>query len=537
MRLDQKTFTAILLLLLLCAGKSFSQLSSADMTIAAGETGEELLGMRKSKISSLDRTGTQWHPYIEWSIENPTYAGNPFDLIAAATFKHTGNGEIRKTEMFYAGESIWKFRFTGTYTGEWEFTTSSEDPDLDGKKGTVTIIPNPDPDMHGFVTQFGNKWGWQGTNRAFVPQLVMYDNPAAIYQNPEKIDKDIQTFFKEHGFNGFHTSVYCRWFDLHKERSHQIETPNPDFRTFEALELLITKTHIAGGLVHIWQWGDEERKMTPHKWGLNGQEDKRLMRYIAARLGPIPGWTMGYGFDCNEWVMENDLKIWHTYMHDHFGWSHFIGARDPNPNYSSDPLTQIYEDLDYSGYEHFRPSYNDYVRTIEGRPSKPSFSEDRFRIRMPPKYPKKDYDEDMTRRGLYNSTMAGGVANIWGNAYPGGWTAGGGSKPYPHPEWIMTYACFFNKRFLKDMTRENQITDGVCLKRPDNRHFVFYKEDAVSIQMDLSKMKGDQSAVAVDTKNIYTERSLGLLDAKVHTWTAPYKSDWVIAVGDFGKPE
>ena len=62
------------------------------------------------------------------------------------------------------------------------------------------------------------------------------------------------------------------------------------------------------------------------------------------------------------------------------------------------------------------------------------------------------------------------------------------------------------------MLIENRITDGVCLKRPDNRHFVFYKKDAVSIQMDLSKIKGAPPAVAVDTKNVYTERSLDLLD-------------------------
>lgn len=48
-----------------------------------------------------------------------------------------------------------------------------------------------------------------------------------------------------------------------------------------------------------------------------------------------------------------------------------------------------------------------------------------------------------------------------------------------------------------------------CVKRPTNAHYVFYKEDAASIQMDLSGMAGPQSAVAVDAKLPYSEINLG----------------------------
>ena len=63
--------------------------------------------------------------------------------------------------------------------------------------------------------------------------------------------------------------------------------PRPDLRTFDALELLIRKTNAAGGIVHIWAWGDESRRQTPIRLGgKNGPADRRLQRYIAARLGP-----------------------------------------------------------------------------------------------------------------------------------------------------------------------------------------------------------------------------------------------------------
>lgn len=486
-----------------------------------------------TNAAPLDRSGTQWYPYLEWSLENPTYKSNPYDVQATATFTHS-SGKTRTTGMFYDGDDTWKFRFTGTITGEWSFNTSSSDEELNGKTGTVTIKPNPDPRAHGFITHFGAKWGWEGTNKAFVPQLVMYDDPTAFYNKPDKIDNDIQTFFVEHGFNGFHTSVLCRWFDFDSTRYDDINSddPNPDPRTFEALELLITKAHQAGGMVHLWAWGDQQRHMTPNKWGKNGKVDRRLQRYIAARLGPLPGWSMGYGFDLFEWVDSDDLRQWHEYMHEQFGWHHFLGGRSGGPRSGTDHSDQqIYEGLDYSAYEHHRPTYEIYAAAIKARPDKPSFSEDRFRIRKPSPYPKKDYTEVLTRRGLWHSTLAGGVANIWGNLVGG--SEHGGSAPYPHPHWIKTYSTFFKHRFLKNMVRDNSITDGVCLKTPDNAQFVLYKEDTNSVKIDLAKMKGAKSACAVDTKKPYKEIDLGKLEPKQNTWKAPYKSDWALAVGDF----
>ena len=238
---------------------------------------------------------------------------------------------------------------------------------------------------------------------------------------------------------------------------------------------------------------------------------------------------MGYGFDLHEWVKKDDLRKWHEYMHEHLGWSHFMGGRA-----HKNRLTQIYEGLDYSGYEQHRPDYGKYVETIEKRPTKPSFSEDRFRVRQNGGYAHKDYDFDMTRRGLWHSTMAGGVANIWGNLQ--GQSSRLGSKPYPNAAQIKTWSVFWRNRFLKGMIRDGRITDGVCLRGPDRKHHVFYKEDATSVETDLAAMKGAQKAVAVDTKKPYAEIDIGALEPAKQTWKAPYRSDWAIAVGDFAGP-
>jgi hypothetical protein len=477
----------------------------------------------------LDAQGTQWAPYIEWRLPNPGYSSNPFDLLASTTFTHTVNGETRATGLFYLGDDTWAFRFSGTQPGEWTFRTQSETPALDGHTGSVWIEPNPG--VAGFVTHYGNKWGREGLDRAFVPQFVMIGNPLTYYNNPDEIAYNIDTFLMGHGFNGVHTAVFCRWFDIEQQQCGRINVadPNPDLRTFEALETLIREVHAAGGVVHIWMWGDDSRSENPKRWGLNGAADQRLQRYIAARLGPLPGWTMGYGYDLWEWVSGKQLADWHATMHEHLGWSHYLGARA-----SKNQLNQLIEGLDYASYEQHRPDYDLYVQTIEARPDRPAFSEDRFRIREPAW--DKDYTMEMTRRGLWHSTMAGGVANIWGNLIgaPEANSTLTTSAPYPNPEMIQTYARFFADRFWADMMRCNALTDGACLMRPTQAHYVFYKEAAASITLDLSGMAGALTAVAVDTRLPYQEIRLGTLPPERQTWSAPYMSDWAIALGDFG---
>lgn len=206
------------------------------------------------EAARMDRRGKQWVP-IEWSLANPGHRGDPFDLVASATFTHDGSGEKVTTGMFHAGAGTWRFRFTPSRAGRWTFTTASDAKALAGRRGTVTAAANRG--ARGFVTAFGSKWGFGGTGEVFVPQLVMYANPDAYHNRPDKIDRDIRTFLVEHGFNGFHTLVFCRWFDIHQERATGIrgKDPDPDPRTFEALELLIRKTYAAGGIVHIWAWG------------------------------------------------------------------------------------------------------------------------------------------------------------------------------------------------------------------------------------------------------------------------------------------
>lgn len=87
----------------------------------------------------------------------------------------------------------------------------------------------------------------------------------------------------------------------------RIEEGDPSPAKFRMVEEMIRKVHAKGGACHIWLWnsGDGEEAVPG---GPMREVDQRLLRYIATRLGPLPGWTMGYGFDTeNGWESVEEL--------------------------------------------------------------------------------------------------------------------------------------------------------------------------------------------------------------------------------------
>ena len=525
------------------------------------------------------RTGSLNTPYLEWSIEWQGTTGNPHDVIASVEFTDPDGARVR-TPMFYGGNDQWRFRFTGIRVGTWKLRTDGPG-DLGGHAATVEVRERSGGRANGFMTHFASKWGWQGTQKAFVPQYVMGKDLDAYYDDDAgrvdeaKIERDIRKFIVEHGFTGFHLQGRGRWFSLVGRPG---KDPNPDPRTYEVLETIIRKVYERGGACHIWMWGKDIRRDGDGPRAMVGgpmtAADQRNLRYLAARLGPIPGWSIGYGYDTeNLWASPEELDTWKEFLHGYCGWHHFIGARvgfDEKGPYGEfgkgipkPPLNDKYNAPvgdeyaawlggSYTGYTSYRPLYDRYVEGIEHRPNIPSFEEDRFRLREAPQWTHKDYSPKSTIKGLWHSAMAGGVANIWGNLLPN--DDQGGSQSYDHGDvdikhLIKTYATFFRdkKRFRKDFIRDNTIADprkgttevpaaasiSVCLRNRDMTHLVFYKEDAVSVGMDLSAMKGPRPAVAVDAHRAYKEIDLGVLAARKQAWRAPYPSTWAIAVGRF----
>ncbi|TDI85379.1 MAG: hypothetical protein E2O79_01785 [Caldithrix sp.] len=375
------------------------------------------------------------------------------------------------------------------------------------------------PNERSEVGIYKNKFIWTGTGQAFVPNYIMIGMLASNLDEitEENLEKFIDEFMHGHGFTGVHVPVSGQWFHIGEKRVTKNDA-EPDIRTYDKLAMIIQKVYEAGGCTHVWLWGDNERGQTAKSTldGIMGRQEKRVLDMIAQKLGPLKGWTMGYGFDLWEWVNAQQLKEWHDYMRSKPGWNHLLGARS-----SKNQLNQMYEGLDYSSYEYHKPWYSELVKMINQRASKPSFSEDRYRIRRKSRYPYKDYNEDETRRGLWHHTMAGGIAAIWGNLDDNG--------IYSNKDALKSFSSFWNdkKRFKKDMIIDNKLTDGYCLRASD-QHYVFYKEDCDKLKYSFGGTP--KNVIALDTRKKYKEIELGMKETGNYVFNAPYISDWAIAV-------
>ncbi|MGB3293801.1 MAG: hypothetical protein WBB01_12510 [Phormidesmis sp.] len=396
----------------------------------------------------------------------------------AVVVQHT-SGEQYKVSTFQQNGQT-KFRFTPTQKGIWSFSTGGE----------IAINANRPAYAKGFVAAQGNKWIRTATEEAFVPQYAMYDKP--------DIEAGLEEFVEGHGFSGFHI-INLRDF-----------MKNPSY--FEAVVL---ETYRRGGVTHFWIWGDEQRNLTPSTYGVDVD---LLYTEIAARLAPLPGWTVGYGFDLFEWATAREIENFRRKLRSDCDYPHLVGGRGHKNQYE-----EISSNLDYAAWEWHHPDYQDYRDHLEKSNQRPAFSEDRFRIWGSGHA--RDYNLDQTRQGLWLSAIAGGVANIWGHQ-PEGQEF---SAPYANKEEIKTYSQFINANFTVGMEPDNDlVSTGYCLR--DNNHAaICYSEQPDTIQFNLGEISTPTQVTAVDTRSAYQEIEVPLSDRNLR-WQPPYLSDWAFHI-------
>lgn len=499
------------------------------------------------------QTAAIFSPTIEVSgtLASPSVA-NPFDVIATATFVHRVSARSKTVLAYYTGANDeWRWRFAGDEVGLWDYTTQADgndgttnDPDLHGLSGTVEVTA--DADAYGFIVPNGKRWARQKGSydvlEDFVPQIVMHgdnDNTSAANIDTEGERAAFLAEFigpaSNHGFTGLHLSVLAKgWFSVGSFGSAMDGSESdPDLTTFALVEALINETRAAGGVVHIWPWGDSSRGESTDQLsgGTNGAVDQRLQRYICARLGCVAGWSMGYGFDLDEWVTEPELEAWHAYMQSWLPYAQPLGGRPDGPNSGTDhsPWISWNENMSYASYEHWEPTHAVYTAALAAN-SKPVMSEDRFRCRSGGTG--KDYTETQTRQGLWISTICGGVANIWGQLEAGTITAG--TRQYSNKAAIKTYHqfWFYEGRYpLVTVADDALASVGHCIRASDHGAYAFYAEGVSSVQIDLADAPGNMRVIAVDTTAAYSETvAEASLAPGVHTVSLGSTSDWALWV-------
>lgn len=234
---------------------------------------------------------------------------------------------------------------------------------------------------------------------------------------------------------------------------------------------------------------------------------------------------MSYGYDLEEWVTPQEVRSWWAYLHAHLGWPHLLMARESDTRAPRLVFDLGDVDLDVASNDD-RPT-DDYFDSAVAQLASadvPVMFERRF-LHMRDDV----WNMDVTRRALWQLTLAGGAGAVWGVLFDDG-------PPYPEPAQLRTHQRFWRDRFTLDLDRPGRLpgVDGAYTLRDGAGHrAVFYAEATASVPLALSGMHEPLRGVAVDASSAYHEIDLGALSAVDQVWTAPYASDWAVAVGEF----
>jgi hypothetical protein len=481
--------------------------------------------------------GTLWSPYVEWRLIYTDYSGNPFDVIAWAEFTHEPSGEQLRVPMFYAGGGQFRFRFSGTRTGLWYFVTESDVAALRGHQGEVMIDENPDPEARGFLTTFENRFALQSGEDTLEATLYNiyfnHDFAERLHHYPAEEGAFRETFAEildeteAHGMNALLILIGNNWLSYGNMSHNEHSSSEPSLQTFEKLEWAIGMAQDRGLHLHFWAWGDEERRITPIglDGGINGRVDQRIQRYIAARLGALPGWTMSYGFDLEEWVTPDEVRVWADTIHEHTPYPRLLTAREWGTWQNQDFMLGD-DKLDIYSND-FRPTgendpYEFYAVARDVKSTGiPTLFERRF-------LHTRDgvWDLETTRRAMWQFAMAGGSGSIWGVLWEGG-------EPYPESAQLRHHATFWRDRFTLELAPNDVISQALTLATDDLSRIILYQQDTDIITLDVSGMPVAQQVIAFDTRSAdYTELALGTLEPGEHSLQLPYPSDWAIAIGN-----
>ncbi|MCC7018077.1 MAG: DUF5060 domain-containing protein, partial [Rhodospirillales bacterium] len=177
----------------------------------------------------------QYHSH-DFSFQAPV-EGNPFE--AELTGEFTGPDGLRlRVPGFYAGNGVWKIRFSPTRTGEWSLTTVSAVPALNGKRETgIRAVPNRHPAIHGglrvdgahpyhFLYEDGTRYFLLGYEADWLWGAEMNDPRRAAMHR-------LIGLMASRGFNHVLVNIYAHDTSWSPERKHQWDFGPPDMYAFE----------------------------------------------------------------------------------------------------------------------------------------------------------------------------------------------------------------------------------------------------------------------------------------------------------------
>lgn len=246
---------------------------------------------------------------FEACLEGPA-VGNPFtDVTLQATFRHRDRSVT--VDGFHDGGGRWKFRCMPDELGDWEWSTASNSPALDGRSGSFACTPAL-PGNHGPVHPART---WHFCHTDGTPFVQMGTTCYAWQHQPEELEERTLAALRSSPFNKLRMCVFPKHyvFNANEPQRHPFEPLSGGCWDFSRFNPEFFR-HLERRVANLRDLGIEADLILFHpydRWGyasMGPENDDRYVRYLVARLAAFHNvwWSLANEYDLVESKGEAD---------------------------------------------------------------------------------------------------------------------------------------------------------------------------------------------------------------------------------------
>ena len=231
----------------------------------------------------------KWRRHVV-TLNNSTYSGNPFELAVEARFTHTTTSAQLTLPGYYDGSNQWKIGFMPTKLGEWTYTTSSGDSDLDNYTGTINCVPSGHPGPLAEDPSHRNKWKY--ADGGYVVPIGVF--VSAMLDSATTLEwATMADFIQDNNLQllNFRISEH----DLAFSSVGSLQMHLPRWQRLEERVEALTERGIG---IDIMLYTDDEGVPS---FGPYSTAEQLLIRYTVARLASFPVVMFNSGIDIAEY--------------------------------------------------------------------------------------------------------------------------------------------------------------------------------------------------------------------------------------------
>ncbi len=273
----------------------------------------------------------------EVSFTNISWSGNPFDLEFNVQFMSPSGKEI-KHFGFYAGDNVWKLFFMPDEAGKWRYKTSCTDDDLNNKEGKFVCIKSG---REAPLTSSGKQWILK-TGRGYFPLIwapTMHDGTQWGFRGircDDEIIQDALLFANEVvkanllGIGELFVAPVGWAKEWPQSALPYVTDKEGDEFFLPFWDELNKKLDAAATMnmgAYIMIFSDDE--MQPDRFGITPYSDKekRLFRYVVARLACYPHILWDTGIDIGEYRDNKWINSFAEWFLQNDPWQHPVSSR------------------------------------------------------------------------------------------------------------------------------------------------------------------------------------------------------------------